>query len=238
MRIPRIFLPVLALALVAGITPGPAAPRIVLWAWERPEDLRFVDTREAGIAFLAATARIFENGAVQFRPRTQRLLLPDGATVIAVVRIESAPRHSTPETAVLVDGIRQVSDQPNVRAVQIDFDARSSEHAFYRSLIESLRSGIEKPVTITALASWCAGDRWMDSEPIAEAVPMFFRMGRGENRDMAMESPLCRSSIGLSLDEPWPRTRPLRLSRIWLFSPRAWTEADYRAALLRVQEWR
>ncbi|MBV9442948.1 MAG: hypothetical protein JO217_09650 [Acidobacteriaceae bacterium] len=27
----------------------------MLWAWERPDDLRFVDVRKAGVAFLAPT---------------------------------------------------------------------------------------------------------------------------------------------------------------------------------------
>ncbi|MGB0036522.1 MAG: hypothetical protein WBP79_13720, partial [Candidatus Acidiferrales bacterium] len=30
-------------------------PRVMLWAWERSEDLRGIDPREAGVAFLART---------------------------------------------------------------------------------------------------------------------------------------------------------------------------------------
>ena len=30
-------------------------PKIILWAWERPEDLRFINTDEVGVAFLART---------------------------------------------------------------------------------------------------------------------------------------------------------------------------------------
>jgi hypothetical protein len=200
--------------------------------------MRFVNPREADVAFLAATAQILGNGAVIFRPRVQHLLLPAGSGNIAVVRIESPAWHSSVETDALVAGIREISAAPNVSAVQIDFDARASERASYKRLLASLRSGVAKPVSVTALASWCAGDRWLDGQPVAEAVPMFFRMGGNENRDMAVAGPLCRSSIGLSLDEPWPKARPPGLVRIWLFSPRPWTEARYRAALRRVEEWR
>ena len=36
------------------------------------------------------------------------------------------------------------------------------------------------PLTITALASWCDGDDWIDGLPVADASPMLFRMGRGD----------------------------------------------------------
>lgn len=31
-------------------------PRTILWAWERPEDLEFLDPREFAVAFLAQNA--------------------------------------------------------------------------------------------------------------------------------------------------------------------------------------
>ena len=30
-------------------------PRVILWAWERPTDLHFIDPRQVGVAFLAQT---------------------------------------------------------------------------------------------------------------------------------------------------------------------------------------
>jgi hypothetical protein len=108
---------------------------------------------------------------------------------------------------------------------------------FYRSLLNALNAQSPIPVGVTALSSWCAGDRWLDQAPIAEAVPMFFRMGRSESRDMAIRSAVCRSSIGLSTDEPWPSHRPAGLERIYLFSPRAWTRGVYVCALQRLKNW-
>jgi hypothetical protein len=35
--------------------PMRAYPRVFLWAWERPEDLSFIDPREAGVVVLAKT---------------------------------------------------------------------------------------------------------------------------------------------------------------------------------------
>lgn len=213
-------------------------PGVVIWAWERPEDLRFLDVRRTGVAFLGATAQIAPNGSIRFRPRTQSLLLPKGAAAIAVVRIESPAVYRIPNPAAMLAGLRTIAAEPNVEGLQIDYDARASERDFYRSLIQSMRRLTPKPIGITALASWCTGDRWLDAEPIGEAVPMFFRMGGNERRDMFIESPICRSSIGLSLDEPWPGSRPASVGRIYLFNPHAWTQQDYLTGLRRIQEWK
>jgi hypothetical protein len=43
-------------------------PPKILWAWERPEDLRFLDAEKFGVAFLAQTL-ILQNDEVVFRPR-------------------------------------------------------------------------------------------------------------------------------------------------------------------------
>ena len=48
----------------AIITPSNQMPRVVLWAWERPVDLRFIDPRKAGVAFLARTIHLRGNEAV------------------------------------------------------------------------------------------------------------------------------------------------------------------------------
>jgi hypothetical protein len=213
-------------------------PGVVLWAWERPEDLRFIDPERTGVAFLAATASISRTGIVCFQPRMQRLELPVRAAVLAVVRVESPPQHPNVQAEALISGIRQIAALPNVRGIQIDFDARSSERELYSTLLEMLRTQTDKPIGITALASWCIGDQWLDREPIVEAVPMFFRMGRHESRDEIAESSVCRSSIGLSIDEPWPARRPGGIERIYLFSPHAWRAGDYRDALKRIQDWK
>jgi hypothetical protein len=213
-------------------------PGVVLWAWERPEDLRFVDPQRAGIAFVAATALICSNGSISFRPRMQRLELPANAALLPVVHVETQPQPENVQMQALISGIGEVASLPNVRGVQIDFEARRSERSFYRTLLESMRRETDKPIGITALASWCIGDRWLDGEPIVEAVPMFFRMGRRESRDAVSQSSVCRSSIGLSTDERWPTRRAAGVSRVYLFNPRSWKRADYVAALRRIQDWK
>jgi hypothetical protein len=45
--------PALIFRMLAPPDPLPALPRLMLWAWESPQDLRFVKPGSAGIAFLA-----------------------------------------------------------------------------------------------------------------------------------------------------------------------------------------
>lgn len=213
-------------------------PGMMLWAWQRPEDLRFIDIRTTGVAFLAGTARIGVSGIPEFEPRLQPLKLRPGTAILAVVRIESKSPHAPVQIARLTESLSAIQHLPGIRGLQIDFDALASEHEFYLSLLDALSAQSPVPVGVTALASWCAGDRWLEQTRIAEAVPMFFRMGKDETHDMQITSRVCSSSIGLSLDEPWPRHRPAAVKRVYLFNPRAWNRKTYQDALQRVGDWR
>lgn len=63
-------------------------PKTILWAWERPENLTFIDPADVGVAFLART--IYLRGSqVIVRPRLQPLRVPPRTSLLAVVRIET-----------------------------------------------------------------------------------------------------------------------------------------------------
>ena len=68
--------------------PLPGFPRLVLWAWERPERLEFLNPRSAGVAFLARTVS-WNAGQITSRPRLQPLRVPPETALMAVVRLES-----------------------------------------------------------------------------------------------------------------------------------------------------
>ena len=234
--------PVCLLALLApsDASPGLAhlegLPPLMLWAWERPEDLRALD-ESIGVAFLAQTISL--NGdRVSVRPRRQPLRVAPGARLMAVTRIEVGPGSVEPDpntieqVAALIATTRTA---PRVAAVQVDFDARTSERDYYRKLLHALHARLDGvPLSITALASWCAGDRWLQDLPIDEAVPMLFRMGpsndhyrglAGSPRDGAAA---CRRAVGVSLDEPLRVGRAKR--RLYVFSLRSWTDHTIRDA--------
>ncbi len=223
-------------------TPRPNdAPRQILWAWERPEYLTFIDPTKTGVAFLAQTI-LLEKDSVRPKPRMQPLKLADGTYLISVTRIETAkgsfvrPTFSAEMLDEVVALILRTREAPNVRAIQIDFDATVSERRFYRELVEKLRAEMppEMPLTMTALASWCAGDNWIAGFPVDEAVPMVFQMGadaeaiRGFLRNGTdWREPLCRTSYGLSVDEP-PVEGLKTGRRVYFFKDSPWRAGDIR----------
>ena len=214
-------------------------PTRIVWAWERPEDLEFLDPRQFGVAFLAQTL-ILKDDEVVFKPRRQALKVGPEMRLIAVTRIESlkitgtSTALSANQRSQLVDLVSKTLQLKNVSAIQIDFDVASSEREFYRALLHDLRQKLPDniPLSMTALASFCVGDRWFKDLPVDEAVPMIFRMG---SDDQAIKTflehgndfrePLCRRSYGFAVDEP-VAMQPKPSRRQYIFNVRAWTEDD------------
>lgn len=214
------------------------APQTMLWAWERPEDLSFIDTEKVGVAFLAQTLYL-ERDEVQFRPRRQPLEVPENTYLIAVTRIESAKkteeraRYSNEQITTITDLILRTLERKGVRGVQIDFDVVVSEREFYRDLMKEVRRRLPSgtPLTMTSLASWCIGDTWLKIMDVDEAVPMAFVMGADSERVRAFlgksdwRDPICRESTGISVDEP-PINGIQTNRRFYLFKNSPWTAAD------------
>lgn len=214
--------------------PLPQFPRVMLWAWESPQDLGFVNPREAGVAFLARTV-LLGDGQAKIRPRFQPLHVPAGTALMAVVRIESQGA-ALPAVQAVCSLVSEVAALAGVRGVQIDFDAKTSERMFYRDLLQCVRQSISVPLVITALASWCQYDDWIRELPVADAVPMLFRMGPDRYRPGSeFRERLCQSSFGISTDEAIARLA--RGKRIYIFHPGPWTPVDYRNALDGVRNW-
>jgi hypothetical protein len=228
--------PLLLLWLTIHSDPLPGLPRLMLWAWESPQDLRFVKSGGAGIAFLARTVWLDEKH-VRSRPRLQPLRFSPGAALMAVVRFEPAGSGLPPAKDVVREVMPAV-EISGVRALQIDFDARQSERQWYAALLQELRRAVpaKLPIAITALESWCENDAWFRGLPIADATPMLFRMGP-EDRVSPVDFPVdvCRSSIGISMDELPARMPQAR--RIYFFNVGPWTQQAYNAAVAQAGRW-
>ena len=228
-----------ALAPASGI----AQPRrVILWAWERPEDLRFLTPHQAEVSFLAATVELTEEG-FSVLPRRQPLHLPAGLRPRATVRIEmrrgASLAHVSPELRRQVaERVLAIVRKVKAVALQIDFDARESEYEAYLALLGELRGLLPEglPLSITALASWCVPGGWLPRAPVDEVVPQLFRMGpegaAHHARALRGFEPPCDRGVGLALDE-W-RAPPADVSVIYLFNPRPWTAAAFTEALSRV----
>lgn len=222
----------LALALLLAV--APPAPSLVLWAWERPEDLRFIDTREVGVAYLAGTVGV-RGDAVEARPRMQPLRVPADASMTAVVRIEArAPAMSAAQAREVAQVVARLADAERARCVQVDFDAALSERTFYAAVLREIRPLLrpDQRLEMTALASWCLSDRWLDDAPVDSVVPMAFRMGRDDARvrralrDGELDA-RCAGALGVATDEPLPRVPDG--ARVFAFSAKPWTPGSVAA---------
>jgi hypothetical protein len=213
-------------------------PRYTLWAWERREDLRSLDTHRFAVAYLDQTVTVGLTVASQ--PRRDPVAVPVTAARIPVVRIEAQPNAvlNSINHADVMDAILASARQPGIAALQVDFDATRSQRSFYRDLLFDLRLQMPPnlPLSITALASWCSYDDWLAGLPIDEAVPMFFRMEPDRRRapsngdDFQIREPFCQSSAGVSTTEPWPSR--LAGKRIYVFADNGWRH-DSPAVLAR-----
>lgn len=210
-------------------------PTLIPWAWERSEDLRFLGDG-ATVAWYAGIITL-DGERVRVEPRRNPLRLAHDTHRVAVIRIETKrPALDEAQLEATLAAIRRL--YRNAEELQIDFDATRSERAFYRALLVALRKETGARLSITALASWCLDDRWMRDLPIDEAVPMLFRLGRDRRAvharlDAPFPEPRCRASLGISLDEPLPRIP--NATRIWVFNPERWTEAEWQTALSRAR---
>jgi hypothetical protein len=121
--------------------------------------------------------------------------------------------------------------------VQIDFDAVQSQRVSYLQLLREVRSHLPREIrlSVTALASWCNDDPWIDATSVDEIVPMLFRMGPDARRVTTRlreygrwPVAACNGALGVSLDEHWDGLAAA--GRVYVFNPRAWRPEDLRQA--------
>jgi len=238
MRFP---LAIFALAAALACAPrAPAAPALVLWAWERPEDL---SSAPANVEVAAVEGFVQLSGdRIWARGRRFPLLTAPGARRIAVVHVQidtSQPLKWTPELrARTASAVLAYATRPHFQAVQIDFEVPASDRQVLLDLAHDVRAGLAPgtPLSMNALASWCETENWIDAAPVDEIVPMVFRLGAGGAKLKAkieaggdFDDPRCRGAIGIATDTPlssYPRDR-----RVYVFNPHSWTPAAIAGAI-------
>lgn len=225
-----------------------ALPRVTVWAWERREDLRAIDPATTAVAYLDRTV-VLDGRGVTVELRRQPLLLPASSALvrIPVVRIETGEGEALDENSAEVAASAVVNAAGSgAAALQVDFDARKSERAWYRQVLALVRKRMppRMPLSMTALASWCSYDnQWMRGLPVDEAVPMLFRMepdrrqamatGNLGQRDLAIREPLCLGSVGISTHERWPGEMAGR--RVYIFPDGGWQRDGLEKTIRRLR---
>jgi hypothetical protein len=221
-------------------------PPLVLWAWDRDDDLRFLDISDTGVAFLAATLTLRGEGVV-LSPRHNPLALAEGVSRVAVVHVETdradPPVRSGEQLRRFVEALALVSDEVPHRVLQVDYEAVASQRGFFIDAIAALRRRLPgAAVSVTALASWCFNESWTGRLEADEVVPMLFRMGYDGRRVRAnfenggdFRAAECRSSLGVATDELPAALPPGR--RVYVFSPQRWTPETYQLVRARIRRW-
>lgn len=247
------FAPLLLLVFLAGDQNTSARtrmpvdmPPLVLWAWDRDDDLSFIDIRDTAVAYLAATV-ILRGESIFLTPRHHPLAPPQGTRLVAVAHVET-DRHEPPivsdaQARALAATLAALRETRPGEFLQIDFEATSSQRAFFLQAVAALRQRLPNAVlSATALTSWCLHERWTEALAVDEVVPMFFRMGPDRRRIREyfadggdFRSAKCRTSIGVATDELPPAIPPGR--RIYAFSPRRWNAETYAVLRQRIRQW-
>jgi hypothetical protein len=240
--------PVLAAAiwLVAASLALADAPRLTVWAWERPEDLRFLPP---DVDIAVQTGFIVLRGeGLYARPRRFPLLARAQQVTTAVVHLQIDHRQTlnwTPQLrARAAEAVVRLARSVEVRQVQVDFEVRASEHQVLRDVVTDVRTLLPQTthLTMTALTSWCANETWFEDLPVSEIAPMLFRMGPGGAKirsDLALgrdfASAKCRTAVAVSADAPITRAPTDR--HIYMFSPRSWTQGDFERVVSQITAW-
>jgi len=221
------------------------APHPVVWAWERPEDLRFLPP---GAEVAVQTGFVVLRGD-QVVARGRRFpLRMNGTPSTALVHVQIDHRQplawTAAQKATAAGAVLAFGRVAGARRLQLDFEVRASERQVLLDLLAEVRRGLPPGMTLsmTALASWCETERWIDAAPVDEIAPMLFRMGPGGGALKArleaggdFADPRCRAALAISADTPLKRAPADR--RIYLFSPRSWTPHDYQVVLQEISKW-
>jgi hypothetical protein len=234
-----------ALPLRAASAP-PEPSRLVVWAWQRPEDLRFL---RGGAEIAVQTGFIELSGArIDARGRRFPLLADPDRVTTSVVHVQIDPRRpldwSRAARRKAADAVLQFARARPTPWVQIDFEARASQRQVVLDLLHDVRAGLPTTtrLSMTALASWCDTETWLSAAPVDEIVPMLFRMGPmggalrarlAAGGDFA--EPRCRTALAISTDAPITRAPAGR--RVYLFDPESWRAADYDVVRKRIASW-
>jgi hypothetical protein len=227
-------LPVLAAILALSVTAAtPAQPttsvgaKQILWAWERPEDLRFAGPSVA-VGVLAGTV-VLSGSHVFAQPRLQPAKVLDSQHVAGDQRARAAAL------------VLALLGNARFAEAQIDFEVKASQRQVLLDLVGDVRAALPPGMhlSMTALASWCDTETWLDAAAVDEVVPMLFRMGPAgaalkrrlaDGGDFRLAR--CRTSIGIATDTPPDGLPPGR--RLWLFNPHPWTDQELAAIRARL----
>ena len=215
-----------------ALIPFEPPPPAVAWLWKDAQAPAWSQSRVA----VVDRHILLSGDTVRVRPGARPRSLPASTKVTPVVHVELdqlRPAASLRAAAPLIVAAMESAARATTSDwVQLDLEARPSQRADYRALVQQIRQALPAKVqlSVTALAWWCRSPAWLDGLAANEVVPMFFKMGRDGDAMRALVTrqpgalhPLCRAgSAGFSAQEPFERTVIARYAQTYWFDYYGW----------------
>ncbi|MGN6671433.1 MAG: hypothetical protein ACTHJ4_07860 [Candidatus Nucleicultricaceae bacterium] len=217
---------------------------MTLWSWDRLDDFHFIDNKNVRIASLIATFKADKKGFIKLELRHQGFRRPKDVSWIAVFRIELRPEQTVQDRDIENMIALMTHLSKGAVEIQVDFDATKSQRPFYKKLMQKLHQSISIPLSMTALASWCTFDPWLDEMPVSYAVPMLYSLGsekeilyqhlRAHGRFQVKK---CRGYLGLNLSDLalLNNENIKEAHHFYFFNNEAWNPEHYKMLIERVK---
>jgi hypothetical protein len=205
------------------------SPTDIPWVWHNsaaPSDAK-------ELAVLLDSIQLYGDHT-ETRPRMRALFVNDAIAVTPVVHVQNAPGltlYSIHATAI-EEAVLSAGKQSTSQWVQLDFEVRDEQQAFYTALLKRLRLRLPKTVklSITVQARWCDQPAYLNQLAADEIVPMFFRMGeaaatyrkRLQYNPESFSERCLHQAIGTAKQEPMPANVLGRYSRRYQFTYKNW----------------
>lgn len=224
-----LLLPVLLALIGCQRDPFTRAPRLILFAPDRPEDFRFLDDQAAGVALLLGRVDM-SSSAARLEPRRAPFYLPPGQPyLIAVFDVESSQEPVAPSVMqTAAELIAKRADEHFLRAVQLRFGPAPGNRTVPGDLLARLRPLLRPHQLLSvALPVAACADRELVDALLADAiVPVL----DGSLRPSVATR--CGGSAWLRLgaDLVLPAGMAGGLAHVYVEAPDAWTPERVEAA--------
>ncbi len=215
--------------LVYALLATPVHASDIFWVWHDSDAPALKAGQELAILqqhFVLAPAK------TTLRQRMKPLHFPPGTRVTPVVHAQLATGEKLQlgqaQAQTLLKAVLQAGAKSSSGWVQFDFEVPRQQRAFYLDLVRQMRAQLPRHIqlSVSALASWCFDEAFIDQITADEVVPMLFALGQPAStmhRQFLLQEPrlakACQEqAIGFAQQEAPPLKLQQRYARRYWFS--------------------
>jgi len=173
---------------------------------------------------------------IQIRRRQRELVVDALTRVTPVVHVQTDAKHPTMlgprHTEAIVNAMRDASRRSTSGWVQLDFEARTSEQAYFIALVRVVRQSLPPALrlSVTTMAQSCQQPGFLEQVQADEIVPLFFYMGtsadsyraRLQRDPQALDNRCRQTAAGFAVQETPEASVQNRYARRYWFNYKNW----------------